>query len=129
MKVDRETHCTILLAHGSRDPVWQDTFRDLTRPALEGSTRTRLAFMELCAPSLEDSVEHVVHDGITAIRVLPLFLARGRHLRHDIPKRIADLQTRFDVEIELLAPIGEHPGMARALQEIIAETLESRHDG
>ncbi len=128
MKAFRQPQRTILLAHGSRDPVWLETFRNLTAPALTGSADARLAFMELCPPSLEDSIRSATDDGITSIRVLPLFLARGRHLRQDIPKLIEQLQVRFAVEIELLPPIGEHPTLAQALEEIILETLESRHE-
>lgn len=118
-----DSHCTILLAHGSPDPVWRKTFQILAGPALDANDAARLAFMESASPSLEETVHALTRDGITRISVLPLFLARGRHLRRDLPQMIEELQSRYPVRIELLPPIGEHPILAAALEQIIAETL------
>ena len=124
-----DSHCTILLAHGSTDPAWRKTFQTLAGPALDANAGARLAYMELASPSLEETVRDLTRDGITRISVLPLFLARGRHLRRDLPQMIEDLQSRYPVMIALLPPIGEHPKLAAALQQIIAETLTGEGSG
>ena len=48
-----------------------------------GEDNVSLAYMELTSPSLEDAVAMLGKD-IRNIAVLPLFLAVGRHLRHDV---------------------------------------------
>ncbi len=115
---------TILLAHGSSDPNWSDTFVNLTAKACTNA-HTHLGFMELSEPSMETLAEQGVKQGCTHLRVLPLFLAKGRHLKVDIPKQLAALETRFGISTELLPPIGEHPQLAAALDSIIKETLEA----
>lgn len=115
----------ILLAHGSTDPHWQRTFEELASPALARSPHAVLAHMELCEPSLETAVAEAVEQGYEAITVLPLFLARGRHLRKDIPAMIEELRTRYGIAIELTAPIGEHPLLAETLGHIVTDFLEA----
>lgn len=114
----------ILLAHGSTDPNWQRTFEDLASPALSRSEHAVLAHMELCEPSLETAVAEAVEQGYKAITVLPLFLARGRHLRKDVPAMLDELRDRHGVAIELTAPVGEHPLLAEALGHIVTDFLK-----
>lgn len=117
--------CTVLLAHGSRDRQWRETFEGLAGPSLHQWPQARLAYMELCEPSLETVITEAWHDGTSSFQVLPLFLAQGRHLRHDVPGMIETLKDRLGVQIQLLPPIGEHPLLAGAIRAIIAETVDT----
>jgi sirohydrochlorin cobaltochelatase len=113
---------TILLAHGSSDPAWQKPFVDLERRIRDQGSDTQLAFMELAEPSLASIVTAHAQQGCRQFVVLPLFFAAGRHLRHDVPEQIRQLQAELDVEIELLPPIGEHPALFDAVLQIIRQT-------
>ena len=117
----------LLLAHGSSDRRWCDTFEALARPTLESLPEARVAYMELAEPSLEAEVEQAVADGVTDIRVVPLFLAAGRHLRKDVPAMLAGYRERLGVDITLLPPIGEDPRLGQALREIVSDSLEAPH--
>ncbi|WP_097461721.1 sirohydrochlorin chelatase [Mangrovitalea sediminis] len=112
---------TILLAHGSRDPLWKETFEALTEPAMSERRNIGVAYMELCAPSLRDIAIEAVTHGTTHFRVIPLFLATGKHLREDIPSLIEALSKELDRPFTLTAPIGEHPALAQAIRDIVGE--------
>ena len=113
----------ILLAHGSPDPLWKQPFESLYLQVAQtyGEDNVSLAYMELTSPSLEDVVAMLGKE-VRNVAVLPLFLAVGRHLRHDVPAQIATLQ-RDDLHIELLAPIGDDALVKQAMQAVVANHL------
>lgn len=117
----------LLLAHGSSDPRWCQTFETLAGPTLDMLPQARVAYMELAEPSLEAEVEKAAAEGITDIRVVPLFLAAGRHLRKDVPAMLEAYRQRLGVTIELLPPIGEDPRLGEALKAIVTDSLEAPH--
>lgn len=113
---------TVLVAHGSRDQQWADTFTHMTAKAIVARPNSVLAFMELNSPSIEDVVREANQQGIKYFEVLPLFLAKGKHLKTDIPNIIKSLEKELDIEVTLLDPIGEHPEIADAITKILEKT-------
>ncbi|MDR5867847.1 sirohydrochlorin chelatase [Halomonas koreensis] len=113
----------ILLAHGSSDPRWRAPFERLAEALAERlATPLRLAYMELCDPSLEDTVAELAAAGVERAEILPLFFSAGRHLRRDVPGQVAALgEAHPDLALTLLPPVGEHPAFAEALATVIAE--------
>ncbi|RCW94400.1 sirohydrochlorin chelatase [Marinomonas foliarum] len=113
----------ILLAHGSPDPLWKQPFESLYHQVslTYGKDNASLAYMELTTPSLEDVIEKLGEE-VKTVAVLPLFLAVGRHLRHDVPAQIAALQSD-DLQIELLPPIGDDDLVKQAMQTVVANHL------
>ncbi|MBK8738879.1 MAG: CbiX/SirB N-terminal domain-containing protein [Betaproteobacteria bacterium] len=111
----------VLFAHGSRDPEWVRPFE-----ALRESVRLQapdiaieLAYLESTAPDLNLCVRTLAAGGVTAIKVLPLFLALGKHLRTDIPELAARIQLDYpDLRIEFLPALGQAPEFAAALGAI-----------
>ena len=116
----------ILLAHGSSDPRWCQTFEKLATPTLESVDGSRIAYMELAEPSLEAVVSEGLEDGIRDFTVVPLFLAAGRHLRKDVPGMISDLEAAHHVTITLAPPIGENPQLGYAIRDVVTQELEAR---
>lgn len=114
----------LLLAHGSSDQRWCQTFETLAAPTLESLPESRVAYMELAEPSLEAEIEKAAADGIHEITVVPLFLAAGRHLRKDVPAMLEQFRDRYSVAISLLPPIGEDPRLGEALKDIVRGSLE-----
>ncbi|MGO1503206.1 MAG: sirohydrochlorin chelatase [Marinobacter sp.] len=113
----------ILLAHGSRDQRWCDTFEALAAPTLKAVSNSRVAYMELAQPSLDK----VVHEGVAAgtrdFTIVPLFLAAGRHLRKDVPAMIEALEKSTGASIKLSPPIGENPLLGNAIKDVVALQL------
>ncbi|GHC37150.1 sirohydrochlorin chelatase [Aidingimonas halophila] len=115
------TQALILLAHGSRDPHWRAPFDNLEAALQQRQQRMiRLAYMELCEPSLETVTADLAANNVSKADVLPLFFASGRHLREDVPGQIDELhQVHPDIRLTLLAPVGDHPAFVDALVNII----------
>lgn len=114
------TTLLILLAHGSRDPAWQEPFHNLTEQIADQQQHpVRLAFMELCSPTLEEIAAELPDNTRCNIEILPLFFAAGRHLRQDVPEQIEQLNRHYPhLTFTLHDPVGAHPKMTRALTEI-----------
>src|SRR6266536_6716941 len=91
------THGLILFAHGSREPGWAEPFEQLvTRVCIAApGAQVRLAFLELMQPDLASAAAQLVSAGIDTIRIVPIFLGQGGHLRRDLPLLINDLRAQF----------------------------------
>ena len=118
--------CLVLIAHGSKNPKWTAPFEklvnDLSREVGEG--KVFLSFMELAAPSLQDVTQKIVASGVTHFRLLPLFLANGNHLDHDLPAQVEAVKRHFSgLEVEMLPPIGQHPMFASLMRQLARECL------
>jgi len=122
-------HQIILLAHGSRDSRWCGTFEELATATLQAVPGSRIAYMELAAPSLRDIVEEGCRRNLKDYSVVPLFLAAGRHLRKDIPAMIDQLEKEYSVSIRLLPPIGENPVLGEAIRDIVISTMDMEGNG
>ena len=112
----------VLFAHGSRDRDWARPFEQL---AASVSSRVdgpvRLAYLELMQPSLEDAIGTLVREGVTLIRVVPVFLGAGAHVKDDLPRQVASARAQHPkVVIELEASIGEQPALIEAIAAAIA---------
>ena len=100
----------ILLAHGSRDPLWK-----LPIEAVAEAIRARdpqalvvCAYLELSSPELSQAANELIERGARRIRVFPLFFGVGKHAREDLPRLFAELGTAHpELALELLPTAGE----------------------
>ncbi len=79
------------------------------------------ACLELTSLSLQEQIEHLALDciskGIKRLKIFPLFLAAGVHLREDLPREVSLAQANLPTEIaiELLPHLGCSPNLGRLL--------------
>ena len=84
----------------------------------------RLAYMEFVEPTLMDVARECVGQQILHMRILPLFFSIGAHLATDVPEQANEAKARFpQLEVEVLAPVGEDPRLFRLIQQIVIEIL------
>lgn len=115
----------VLLAHGSRDPRWREPFEKIFLRSRRDSDRVRLAYMEFVSPTLFEIAEEFQREGVKHWRVFPLFMAAGAHLATDVPEQVAQIRAMYpEMQIEVLAPVGEDPRMASLLSRMIQEQLQ-----
>ncbi|QHE86291.1 sirohydrochlorin chelatase [Hydrogenophaga sp. BPS33] len=115
----------IVLAHGSRDPLWRAPIESVARQIADrdASALVSCAYLELCEPDLATAARDMVAQGATRIRVLPLFFGMGKHAREDLPQRMADLAAAHtDTAFERLPTAGEDPRLTALLAKIALET-------
>jgi sirohydrochlorin cobaltochelatase len=117
------THRIILLAHGSSDKRWCETFEKLAQPTLNSIENATIAYMELAEPSMETIVAQAKAQGAHHFTVVPLFLAAGRHLRKDVPAMITEIEKEHNVSMRLADPIGYNPQLGLAIRDVVQEEL------
>ena len=118
----------VLLAHGSRDPLWQQPMQAVARSlrAADPAALVACAFVELCAPDLPTAVAQLQAQGATQIRILPLFLGLGQHAREDLPRLVEAATAQFpELDFRLLPAIGEDPRLIELLAQIGQSALHS----
>ena len=110
----------VLFAHGSRDPDWAKPF-DAIAARLSAQFLVRVAYLETMRPTLGEAVGALAGAGARTVRVVPLFLGAGGHVKHDLPRLVAEAgRAHPAVKLTLEAPIGEQPEVIGAIAKAIA---------
>lgn len=111
----------VLFAHGSRDPLWRLPI-DAVAEHMASSwpdLPVAVAFLELTQPDLPSTVEQMMKQGLSHVRIVPMFLGVGRHAREDLPEIVRGLSEAYpQMRFELLPAIGEHPAMTSLMARI-----------
>jgi sirohydrochlorin cobaltochelatase len=113
----------VLFAHGARHPDWARPFQQLVAELGERlpGERIVLAFLELMKPALADCAAALYADGVRNLRVVPVFLGVGGHLKEDLPRIVEEIRAKFaDLAITVEPPIGEQPEVISAIAKAIA---------
>ncbi len=119
-------HQLVLLAHGSRDPRWQQPFEQLLKQAQDqhGQDAVALAYMEMCGPSLAEVAERAYQNGVRNLLVLPLFMSAGGHVSQDLPRLgQAAMAAHSGLNVALLPPVGEQGPVRDAFLQVIGDSL------
>ena len=108
----------LLFAHGARDPSWALPFQAIRNAVAAASPekKVELAYLELMTPSLPDTAEKLIAEGVNAITVVPLFMAQGGHLKKDLPVLLDSLRAQHPtVSVTLTPAIGDVPELTQAI--------------
>lgn len=111
----------VLFGHGSRDPAWRQPIEAVANrmQAASPALAVRCAYLELMTPFLPEATAELAAAGVTAIRVVPMFLGVGRHAREDLPRIVDALRMQYtDIEFELAPAVGEDPRLLDLLADI-----------
>jgi sirohydrochlorin cobaltochelatase len=117
----------IVLAHGSRDPVWRQPIELVAQQIARSSPQVRVscAYLELSEPDLHTAARQLIAQGVDRVRVLPLFFGMGKHAREDLPRLMADMAEAYpQVAFEQLPAAGEDHRLTALLAQIALETTE-----
>ncbi len=116
----------ILYGHGSRDPQWCKPL-EIIREQIERSTpglHVNVAYLEFQPPSLEDAVSRLAAGAAgasTRVRIMPMFVGQGGHLRRDVAERVAQAAAAHPtLQLELLPSLGESDQLLEAMARWIA---------
>ena len=119
-----DARATILFAHGSRDPQWAAPVHALRArvTAMRPREQVCLAFLESMSPDLDTAVAQVVASGARVVRIAPLFLGQGAHVRRDLAARVAAIVAAHpEIAIEVLPSLGESESVLTALAHWVAD--------
>ena len=127
MNAEATRPAIILFAHGARDSRWAEPFLRIAERvrAAAPDVAVELAYLEYLEPDLEAAARRLAHRGAREIRVVPLFLGRGGHLRVEVPRLVASAAAALpDVTIELLRPAGDDDVVIDALAAFCLRAAE-----
>lgn len=124
------TYGAIVFGHGSRDPLWyvpmQQVAQDLQK--LNPDWHVSLAFLEMNPLSLELATQNLASLGVTHLRITPLFLGVGKHVREDLPLLVDELKKQHpQITIDLLPAVGEHPEFSMWVAQLISRSHTPIH--
>jgi sirohydrochlorin cobaltochelatase len=106
----------ILFAHGAREGEWARPFESVRDRLRSEGLRVELAFLEIMTPSLEDAARILVTEGIDAVTIVPLFLAQGGHVKHQLPEMIAALKRQHSgTQFRATAALGDAAEIVAAI--------------
>lgn len=110
----------VLIAHGSRDPEWSRPFERMAANLARRlpAASIGLAYLEHGA-SLEETVTALLAKGVSSIRIVPLFLGQGGHVKEDLPRLVRQC-ARAGLQLHLESPIGERAEVIEAIAGAIA---------
>lgn len=111
----------VLCAHGSRDPEWARPFEQLAATLARTTHQpVLLAYLELMRPPLDEAISLLVAKGATSIRVVPVFLGQGGHVKEDLPRLVERARRSHPkIAIALEPPIGEQSAVIDAIAAAI----------
>ncbi|MGM0518216.1 MAG: sirohydrochlorin chelatase [Campylobacterota bacterium] len=107
----------LIVAHGSKLEESNKEIASLAKSIevlSEGIYIVKYAYLELATPSFDDVLEEILSANSTAsIKVLPYFLAKGKHVKVDIPNSINRFKTEYSkCEVTILPHLGKTKGLA-----------------
>lgn len=108
----------VFFCHGARDPKWREPFEAIVKQYLvaEPGQPVALGFLELMTPSFDEAVAAVIAQGVRAVRVVPLFLAPGRHTRVDLPALMEQAQVKWPaIDFSVVPTLTEIPTVRDAI--------------
>jgi sirohydrochlorin cobaltochelatase len=114
----------VLFAHGSREPQWAQPLERLAQAVSQRSQAAVLpAYLEHMTPTLDDAIAALVRQGAERIRVVPIFLGMGGHLKKDLPALVSAAREKHaPTSIELEPPIGDEQSVIDAIAAAISRS-------
>jgi sirohydrochlorin cobaltochelatase len=120
----RDVVRVVLFAPGNDEArlrKWSEELHSTLRNEL-GKERVRLAYVNAGSPSLAEVAEEAANEGVTRLRILPLFLSQGGPLEREIPEQVAVVKGQVPgITVELLPSVGEHPRMRTLIHALARE--------
>lgn len=115
----------LLLGHGSRHPGIGRPFASMQlwlQAELGTGFRVEDAYLSLCLPTLEQSLERLHSEGLRKVSVLPLFLVAGHHVSEELPLLIQAATERWpDLDLRLAPHLGALGDIAPLLRERLSQ--------
>lgn len=115
----------VLLGHGARDPAWRLPLERLQKAVGRYATGTeiRLAFLEFMSPTLSEALEDLATQRFLEVRVVPVFLAQGGHVKRDVPRIIDEVSRRHpEMQITQSMALGEVDAVIEAMAQAIVRS-------
>jgi sirohydrochlorin cobaltochelatase len=112
----------------ARDPRWAEPFErlkrkvEIARPGLP----VALAYLEIMQPDLAAAADALAAAGCRSLRIVPVFLGQGGHVREDLPEIVDAVRARHpNLVIEQLPAVGEHDAVLDRIAAVCVDSLRA----
>ncbi|MBA4386622.1 MAG: cobalamin biosynthesis protein CbiX [Verrucomicrobia bacterium] len=108
----------VLLLHGSRDAAWIEPFEEMRADiaARLPGVRVATACLQICPPTLDDTIGVLAGEGIGNVVVVPVFISTRGHVARDVPVLVEKARKRYPkMEISVSRAVGELPGVRESM--------------
>ncbi len=115
----------IILAHGSRNVQAAEEFLRLANLVQERlpSYRIEPVFFQFSENNLHQGLKKLTISGYKKVKIVPVFLFEGVHIKEDIPKVISEEKRNFpDLEISLSGTLWPD----KRITDIIADRIKEK---
>ncbi|GIU70856.1 MAG: hypothetical protein KatS3mg003_0335 [Candidatus Nitrosocaldaceae archaeon] len=107
----------LLIGHGSSDVDARLAFEEIYDGVRDNFRNAEYAFLELDKPDIKDGINRLLKDNPKTLIIMPYFLHRGAHVKHDIHE---DINAAIkDANAKII--ITEHLGVSREMAEIVLD--------
>ncbi len=110
----------VYIGHGSRRQEGNEQFIQFIQSVIKEIPiqKQEFAFLELVAPTIQQSLENIILQGARKILVVPVLLFAAAHYKRDIPDELNITLKRFaNVNITITEPFGVHEKMIQLVQK------------
>lgn len=114
----------LILAHGSKRHETEKTLNSLVEKVkrITGEELVCPAYLQFSEQNLEAGIRQLVNKGADSIKVIPLFLFDGVHVRQDIPEELNAIMAGLPgVSIRMSKHLGDDDRIA----DIIVDRINS----
>jgi sirohydrochlorin ferrochelatase len=116
----------LLVAHGSQRKQSNDEVVALAEKLRKNRSHhykiVNAAFLEAADVLITEGIQQCIHEGASAIVVLPYFLNSGKHLVEDIPRIVNSCKSRYPAIEITIAP---HIGASTLMMDIILASADT----
>jgi len=83
------------------------------------------AYLEFTQPDLESQVGSLAERGFRRVRIVPVFLGAGRHLKRDLARKATALRRKHSMQISVGRAIGEQSAVMAAIAAAIEKGVRT----
>ncbi|GKU81958.1 sirohydrochlorin chelatase [Niallia sp. NCCP-28] len=122
----------VYIGHGSRLEEGIHSFRNFIENVKKeiNIPVQEIAYLEINAPSIGETLENVIQNGAKNILVVPVLLFAAAHYKRDIPEELYKIQTKYPfIQFTITAPFDVHKKMIDLVVKRIQAEAKQAKDG
>jgi sirohydrochlorin ferrochelatase len=123
----KDKECDVLIiGHGSSDKRAREAFVHTVGSLYQSYRSVNFCFLELDEPSIEKAITKIVSNGPKTILIMPYFLHKGSHIKHDVIQEVRSALVKNKFENAFLS---RHLGVDDRLIQLViqrASEVETR---
>lgn len=110
----------VYIGHGSRKAEGNAQFIHFVQAVMKELPyeKQEIAFLELTTPTIPDTLEKLIKEGVSNVLIVPVLLFSATHHKRDIPMELQQISRKYpQVSFIMTEPFGVHEYMIQLVQK------------